>query len=70
MTDDTQFYEDTSAARLRAVETLDRAKHMHRRKRHELRIDERTTILVEKKNFNRAYAEAYIAKQTTNTLAR
>lgn len=46
----------------KAQETLDRAKQMHKAKRYELYIDERTRIMVTKKNFNRAYALAYKAR--------
>lgn len=58
-------YSDTEAEHIeksRAHEVLERAKQLHRKKRYELRIDDHTMILVEKRNFNRAYAEAYRAK--------
>lgn len=51
--------DETRIERSRAQEALERAKQLHRKKRYELRIDDRTTILVEKKNYHREYAEAY-----------
>lgn len=57
-----QLYSEPEAKRIERTHTqevLERAKYLHRKKRYELRIDERTTILVEKKNYHRAYAEAY-----------
>lgn len=46
----------------KAQETLAIAKEIHKAKCYELYIDERTRIMVTKKNFNRAYAEAYKAR--------
>lgn len=63
-------YDNTRENRTRAHEALERARVAHRRKRYELRIDDRTTIMVEKKNFNRAYAEAYKEKLTANSLIK
>lgn len=63
-------YDDSRENRTRAHEALEHARVAHRRKRYELRIDDRTTIMVEKKNFNRAYAEAYRSKLSTNSLLK
>lgn len=70
LTNSPTTYHDTRENRTRAHEALERARVAHRRKRYELRIDDRTTIMVEKKNFNRAYAEAYKEKLTANSLIK
>lgn len=45
-----------------AVAALERAKAANASRKYELRIDERTKIMVTRNNFSRAYAEAYKAR--------
>lgn len=53
---------DPSTDQSKARDILAQAKELHKAKCYELYIDERTRIMVTKKNFNRAYAEAYKAR--------
>lgn len=55
----------------KAREALAIARELHKAKCYELYVDERTRIMVTKKNFNRAYAEAYRARMNNlNSITR